>query len=44
MEAYKSAPEATTRLAMLRRGEVDVACLLDTPDVDDRFTEGTIRP
>src|SRR6185295_3065253 len=26
---YKSVPEATTRLAMLRRGEVDVAYLLD---------------
>ena len=28
---FKSIPEATTRLAMLRRGEVDVAYLLDAP-------------
>ena len=28
---YKSVPEATTRLAMLKRGEVDVAYLLDAP-------------
>src|SRR3989442_10194369 len=26
---YKSVPEATTRLAMLKRGEVDIAYLLD---------------
>jgi peptide/nickel transport system substrate-binding protein len=28
---YKSIPEATTRLAMLKRDEVDLAYLLDTP-------------
>jgi peptide/nickel transport system substrate-binding protein len=28
---YKMVPEATTRLAMLKRGEVDVAYLLDAP-------------
>ncbi|HSR81892.1 MAG TPA: ABC transporter substrate-binding protein [Hyphomicrobiaceae bacterium] len=28
---YRSVPEATTRLAMLKRGEVDLAYLLDTP-------------
>ena len=28
---FKSVPEATTRLAMLKRGEVDIAYLLDTP-------------
>src|SRR5215470_16044325 len=28
---FKSVPEATTRLAMLKRGEVDVAYLLETP-------------
>jgi peptide/nickel transport system substrate-binding protein len=28
---YKSVPEATTRLAMLKRGEVDLAYLLDAP-------------
>ena len=29
---FKSVPEATTRLAMLKRGEVDLAYLLDTAD------------
>ena len=28
---YKSVPEATTRLAMLKKGEVDLAYLLDAP-------------
>ena len=28
---FKSVPEATTRVAMLKRGEVDIAYLLDTP-------------
>jgi peptide/nickel transport system substrate-binding protein len=28
---YKMVPEATTRLAMLKRGEVDIAYLLDAP-------------
>jgi peptide/nickel transport system substrate-binding protein len=28
---YKSVPEATTRMAMLKRGEVDLAYLLDAP-------------
>jgi peptide/nickel transport system substrate-binding protein len=28
---FKSVPEATTRLAMLKRGEVDIAYLLDAP-------------
>ena len=32
---YKSVPEATTRLAMLKRGEVDVAYLLDAPQAQD---------
>jgi peptide/nickel transport system substrate-binding protein len=32
---FKSVPEATTRLAMLKRGEVDVAYLLDAPDALD---------
>jgi peptide/nickel transport system substrate-binding protein len=32
---YKSVPEATTRLAMLKRGEVDVAYLLDAPMATD---------
>jgi peptide/nickel transport system substrate-binding protein len=32
---YKSVPEATTRLAMLKRGEVDVAYLLDAPMAEE---------
>src|SRR5207247_10498035 len=32
---YKSVPEATTRLAMLKRGEVDLAYLLDAPMAQD---------
>src|SRR2546426_12824329 len=32
---YKSGPEATTRLAMLKRGEVDLAYLLDAPQAQD---------
>jgi peptide/nickel transport system substrate-binding protein len=32
---YKSVPEAATRLAMLKRGEVDVAYLLDGPMAEE---------
>jgi peptide/nickel transport system substrate-binding protein len=32
---YKSVPEATTRMAMLKRGEVDLAYLLDAPQAQD---------
>jgi peptide/nickel transport system substrate-binding protein len=32
---YKSVPEATTRMAMLKRGEVDLAYLLDGPQAQD---------
>ena len=32
---YKSVPEATTRMAMLKRGEVDIAYLLDAPQAQD---------
>src|SRR5262249_12286605 len=32
---FKSVPEATTRLAMLKRGEVDVAYLLDSTQAED---------
>ena len=32
---YKSVPEATTRLAMLKRGEVDLAYLIDTPMAEE---------
>ena len=32
---FKSVPEATTRMAMLKRGEVDLAYLIDTPQAQD---------
>ncbi len=32
---FKSVPEATTRLAMLKRGEVDIAYLLDAPEAQE---------
>jgi peptide/nickel transport system substrate-binding protein len=32
---YKSVPESTTRLAMLKRGEVDLAYLLDVPQAEE---------
>jgi peptide/nickel transport system substrate-binding protein len=32
---YKVVPEATTRMAMLKRGEVDLAYLLDAPMAED---------
>src|SRR5215472_2991100 len=32
---YRSVPEATTRLAMLKRGEVDLAYLLDVPQAQE---------
>jgi peptide/nickel transport system substrate-binding protein len=32
---FKSVPEATTRLAMVKRGEVDVAYLLDAPQAQE---------
>jgi peptide/nickel transport system substrate-binding protein len=32
---YKSVPEATTRLAMLKRGEIDLAYLLDAPQAQE---------
>ena len=32
---FKSVPEATTRMAMLKRGEVDLAYLLDAPQAQD---------
>ena len=32
---FKSVPEATTRLAMLKRGEVDLAYLLDAPQAQE---------
>jgi peptide/nickel transport system substrate-binding protein len=32
---YKSVPDATTRMAMLKRGEVDLAYLIDAPMAED---------
>jgi peptide/nickel transport system substrate-binding protein len=32
---YKSVPESTTRMAMLKRGEVDLAYLLDVPQAEE---------
>ena len=40
---YKSVPEATTRLAMLKRGEVDVAYLLDAPMAEDVKRDPSLR-
>src|SRR5438093_6706041 len=31
---FKSVPESTTRMAMLKRGEVDIAYLLDVPQAE----------
>jgi peptide/nickel transport system substrate-binding protein len=40
---YKSVPEATTRLAMLKRGEVDLAYLLDAPQAQDVKKDPSLR-
>jgi peptide/nickel transport system substrate-binding protein len=40
---YKSVPEATTRLALLKRGEVDVAYLLDAPMAEDVKRDPNLR-
>ena len=40
---YKSVPEPTTRLAMLKRGEVDLAYLLDTPAAEDLKRDPTLK-
>ena len=40
---YKSVPEATTRLAMLKRGEVDVAYLLDVPQAQEVKRDPTLK-
>ena len=32
---FKSVPESTTRMAMLKRGEVDIAYLLDVPQAEE---------
>ena len=40
---YKSVPEATTRLAMLKRGEVDLAYLLDAPQAEEVKRDPSLR-
>jgi peptide/nickel transport system substrate-binding protein len=40
---YKSVPEATTRLAMLKRGEVDLAYLLDAPQALEVKRDPTLK-
>ena len=40
---YKSVPEATTRLAMLKRGEVDLAYLLDAPMAEEVKRDPTLK-
>jgi peptide/nickel transport system substrate-binding protein len=40
---FKSVPEATTRAAMLKRGEVDIAYLLDAPTALELKRDPTIR-
>jgi peptide/nickel transport system substrate-binding protein len=40
---FKSVPDATTRLAMLKRGEVDIAYLLDAPDARDLKRDPSLR-
>src|SRR2546428_834248 len=40
---YKSVPEATTRLAMLKKGEVDLAYLLDAPQAQELRRDPTLK-
>ena len=40
---FKSVPEATTRLAMLKRGEVDIAYLLDVPQAQEVKRDPTLK-
>jgi peptide/nickel transport system substrate-binding protein len=40
---FKSVPEATTRLAMLKKGEVDVAYLLDAPMAEEVKRDPKLR-
>jgi peptide/nickel transport system substrate-binding protein len=40
---YKSVIEATTRMAMLKRGEVDLAYLLDAPQAQDVKRDPTLK-
>src|SRR5262249_43102344 len=40
---FKSVPDATTRYAMLKRGEVDIAYLLDVPDARELKKDPAFR-
>ena len=40
---FKSVPEATTRAAMLKRGEVDVAYLLEVPQAQELKRDPTLK-
>jgi peptide/nickel transport system substrate-binding protein len=40
---FKMVPEATTRMAMLKRGEVDVAYLLDAPQAEEVKRDPNLR-
>jgi peptide/nickel transport system substrate-binding protein len=40
---FKSVPESTTRMAMLKRGEVDVAYLLDVPQAQEVKRDPTLK-
>jgi peptide/nickel transport system substrate-binding protein len=40
---FKMVPEATTRMAMLKRGEVDVAYLLDAPQAEEVKRDPSLR-
>ncbi|HTO11481.1 MAG TPA: ABC transporter substrate-binding protein [Candidatus Binatia bacterium] len=40
---FKSVPESTTRLAMVKRGEVDVAYLLDAPQAEEVKRDPTLK-
>jgi peptide/nickel transport system substrate-binding protein len=40
---FKSVPESTTRLAMLKRGEVDVAYLLEVPQAQEVKRDPSLR-
>jgi peptide/nickel transport system substrate-binding protein len=40
---FKSVPEATTRMAMLKRGEVDLAYLIDAPQAQDVKRDPTLK-
>ena len=40
---FKSVPESSTRMAMLKRGEIDVAYLLDVPQAQELKRDATMK-